>query len=59
MIELKKLLGHYGYDRSQEGLKFSFLVNVMDCKHEFLAFKLQATTKWGDKTCRDLWDIIT
>jgi len=50
--ELEKLLAHYGHGRLQEGLKFTSLVNVMACKYEFLPFKLQATTKWGDKTCR-------
>ena len=41
LIELEKILAHYGHDRSQEGSKF-------------LAFKLQATTEWTDKTCGDL-----
>jgi len=31
----------------------------MACKHEFLAFKLHATTEWGDKTCRNLWSMVT
>jgi hypothetical protein len=31
----------------------------MVCKREFLAFKLQATTKWAYKTCRDLRGMIT
>ena len=38
-----------GNDRFQEGSKFSPFVDVMACKREFLAFKLQATTEWGDK----------
>ena len=29
------------------------------CKHEFLAFKLQCTTEWGDKNFEDLWGMIT
>ena len=32
---------------------------MMVCKREFLALKLQATTKWGDKSCRDVWGMIT
>ena len=44
VIELEKLLTHYGYDRSQEGLKYPPFVHVMFCKRELLAFKLQATT---------------
>ena len=49
VIELEKLLAHYGHDRYQEGSKFPSFVDVMACKREFLAFKLQATTEWGDK----------
>ena len=30
------------------------LVNVILCKHKSLAFKFQATTEWGNKTCKDL-----
>ena len=30
----------------------------MVCKREFLAFKLQATIEWRNKTCRDLWSVI-
>ena len=59
MTESKKLLTHYVYDCSQEGFIFFSFVNVMACKCEYLAFKLQAITKWGDKTCRDLWGMIT
>ena len=59
VVELEKLLAHYGHDRSQEGSKFPPFVDVMACKREFLAFKLQATTEWGDKTCGDLWGMIT
>ena len=29
------------------------------CTREFLAFKLQCTTEWGDKNFRDLWGMIT
>jgi hypothetical protein len=29
------------------------------CKREFLAFKLQCTTKWGDKNFEDVWGMIT
>ena len=38
--ELKKLLAQYGHDRSQDGMNFSPLMNVIACKHGFLAFKL-------------------
>ena len=38
--ELKKLLAQYGHDHSQDGLNCSPLMNVIACKHEFLAFKL-------------------
>ena len=54
-IELEKLLAHYGHDHSQEGSKFFPFVDVMASKREFLAFKLQATIEWGDKTYKDLW----
>ena len=58
VIELEKLLTYYGHDRYQEGSNFPSSVDVMACKREFLAFKLQATTEWGDKTCKDLWGTI-
>jgi hypothetical protein len=34
-------------------------VDQTTCKCEFLAFKLQCTTDWGDKNFRDLWGMIT
>lgn len=59
VTELEKLLAQYGHGHSQKYKKIPSLVNVIACKHELLAFKLHATTKWGYKTCRDLWGIIT
>jgi hypothetical protein len=40
VVELEKLLAHYGHDRSEEGSKFPPFVDVMAYKREFLAFKL-------------------
>jgi hypothetical protein len=48
VIELEKKLAHYGHDHSQEGSKFLPFVDVMACKCEFLAFKLQTTIEWAD-----------
>ena len=47
--ELHTLLCHYGVDRSHGSFKFPPLVDQTTCKREFLAFKLQCTTEWGDK----------
>jgi len=60
VTELEKFLAYYGHDGLHEGKKVNFLVNVIACKHVFLAFKLQATTKWGIRLVhRDLWGMIT
>ena len=34
------------------------LVDQATCKREFLVFKLQCTTEWGDKNLKDLWSMI-
>ena len=57
--ELDTLLCHYGVDRSHGSFKLPPLVDQTACKREFLAFKLQCTTEWGDKNFRDLWGMIT
>ena len=54
IYELDILLYHYGVDHSHGNFKFPHLVDQTACKSEFLAFKLQCTTKWGDKNFRDL-----
>jgi hypothetical protein len=33
-------------------------VDQATCKREFLVFKLQCTTEWGDKNLKDLWSMI-
>jgi hypothetical protein len=45
--------------RSRGSFKFPPLMDHATCKSEFLAFKLQCTTEWGDKNFEDLWGMIT
>jgi hypothetical protein len=45
--------------RSHGSFKFPPLMDHATCKREFLAFKLQCTTKWGDKNFEDVWGMIT
>lgn len=54
VTELDSLLSHYGVDRSYGGFSFPPFVDVVVCKREFLAFKLQCTTEWREKNFRDL-----
>ena len=56
--ELDTLLCHYGVDCSHGSFKLLPLVDQTTCKREFLAFKLQCTTEWGDKNFRDLRGMI-
>ena len=47
-VLLDILLCYYGVDHSRRSFKFPPLVNQTTCKHEFLIFKLQCTTQWGE-----------
>jgi hypothetical protein len=46
-------------DRSHGSFKLPPLVDQATCRRGSLAFKLQYTTEWGDKSFRDLWGMIT
>ena len=46
-------------DHSHGRFKLPPLVDHASCKREFLAFKLQCNTEWGDESCRVLWGMIT
>jgi hypothetical protein len=49
----------HSWNSSHGSFNFPPLMDHATCKREFLAFKLQCTTKWGDKNFEDLWGMIT
>lgn len=57
--EMETLCAHYGVQREFHGKTLSPLVNSAAIKQEFFAFKLQATTDWGDKSFKDVWAMVT
>ena len=59
VTELETILSHFGVDRAIGSKVFPAMIDASAVKREFLAFKLQATTEWQDKTFRDLWTMVS
>jgi len=59
LSEFETSLQYYEVDHSHVGFFLPPLVDQVACKREFLAFKIQCTTKWGENHFRDLWGMIT
>jgi len=59
VVELDFSLQQYRQQRSKGRRTFLPLVDAAVCKQELFSFKLQGSTKWTDRTFRDIWASIS
>jgi hypothetical protein len=58
-VEFGILCAHYEVEHQLDGKIFLAFINIATMKHEFFAFKLQATINWMDKIFKDIWSMVT
>ena len=59
VTELEKICEHFGKEKIIGEKKFAPMINADALRREFLAYKIQASAEWREKTFHDLWSMVS